>query len=459
MRLSTTTIVAPVTPPGEGGVTILRLSGPAALSILKTVFVGRTPVDEMLPRTLYLGFLHDSHGRAVDQVLVVFMPEPHSYTGEQVVEVHCHGGSQIRRTVLNLLLSSGAALAGPGEFTQRAFLNGRLDLAQAESVMALIQSRSEGAGRAALAQLGGVLSRSLICFTRGLKESLSLLEAHIDFSDDDVGSLDLEPLRTRVFDIQRQMAALKATFDTGRILREGLSLLLLGRPNVGKSSLLNALLGEPRAIVTDVPGTTRDIIEEQLVLGGLPVRLIDCAGVRETPDLVEREGLLRTRARVDSADLILLVVDSSSPAESDDSLAAKLCDPQKTLLVLNKADLPGRFRAKDLGDFPRQIHVSAQQGLGLDDLIEAVTDAFDCGRSGRDVNDEVVLTERRHYQALVCGEEALSRFLVAAETPGVPFECLAIDLREALAALGQITGETTPDEILEQIFSRFCIGK
>ena len=452
------TIVAPATPPGEGGVGIVRLSGPRAEGLLAAAFRGRRPAAALRSHRLYHGHLCRPDGTPVDEVLAVLMRAPHSYTGEDVAEVHCHGGSQIQRGALDLFIAAGARLARPGEFTQRAFLNGRLDLAQAEAVAALIGARSEQAARTALGQLDGRLSRLLRRFTDELRELLLLLEAHIDFPDDDLGTLDVAAVAERAEAVHAQMTALQATFDTGRALREGVGVLILGRPNVGKSSLLNALLGEARAIVTEIPGTTRDTVEEQLVLGGIPLRLIDTAGVRDTDDPIEREGVRRASDKAAAADLVLLVIDASRPLCGEDRMAIALAPPGRTVLVRNKSDLPPADDvAEELAVFPRQVAVSARCGGGLAALEEAVV-AFFRGPTGMALEEGVVLSERRHREALAGALAAVARFLDEL-TVGTPLECQALELREALAALGQITGETTPDAILDQIFSRFCIGK
>lgn len=455
--LSFDTIVAPATPPGEGGVSIIRLSGPQAVGLLATVFRGKVPVAAMASHRLYHGHLLTRDNIPVDEILAVVMRAPRSYTGEDVVEVHCHGGRQILRSVLDLFLDAGARMAGPGEFTQRAFLNGRIDLAQAEAVVEIIRARSERASRVALDQLGGHLSRKIHNYAEQIKGFLALLEAHIDFPDDEVGALDLDSLCTPVQGLCREIKGLADSFDVGRALREGINVLILGRPNVGKSSLMNAILGESRAIVTEVAGTTRDTLEEQLVLAGFPVRLVDAAGVRDTEDPVEREGVRRAREKAAAADLVLLVVDGSAPLTTEDFLALELCHTEATLLVINKSDQALICDLEPLASLRHRVAVSAKYNLGLDALRNAIVDRLsdDVFLSG---SEGLVITERRHRDALLRVMVALDSFVGAAQR-GVPFECLAMDLREALLALGAITGETTPDEILDRIFSQFCIGK
>jgi tRNA modification GTPase len=452
------TIAAPATPPGEGSVSILRLSGPDSITILNRIFRSKAAsASEMRSHQLYHGHLYNVQNQILDEFLAVVMRQPHSYTGENVVELHCHGGSQMLRNVLDLLLDVGARMARPGEFTQRAFLNGRLDLAQAEAVIALIRARSEKASRVALEQLDGSLSRAIYRFADQLKEGLTYLEAHIDFPDDEVGEIDLENLLSSIRKTQTEIAQLVESFDVGRILRDGINILILGRPNVGKSSLMNALLGESRAIVTEIPGTTRDTLEEPLVMAGFPVRLIDAAGVRETNDPVEQEGVRRAREKATAADLVLLVLDASENLAIEDSLAMELCQPDKTLLVLNKSDQAQILEPSQVRHFAHQVSVSAKYGFGLEDLKRSVVQRLEGGHNLGD-HEGVVVTERRHRDALQKGGRSLERFVESAVSVA-PLELLAMDLREALSALGEITGETTPDEILHDIFSRFCIGK
>jgi len=451
------TIVAPATPPGEGGVAIVRLSGPDAEALLTQVFFGKTAPAEMASHRLYHGKLRRPDGLLLDEVLAVIMRAPHSYTGEDVVEIHCHGGSQILRNILDTFLDLKASMARPGEFTERAFLNGRLDLAQAEAVAGLIEARSAQASRVALDQLEGRVSREVYRFSGRVKTLLALVEAHVDFPDDDVGSLDLEAVVQQLQDVAADINHLVGSFDTGRALREGISVLILGRPNVGKSSLMNALLGQARAIVTDVPGTTRDTVEEQMIIGGFPVRLIDTAGVRSTEDPIEREGVRRASDKAHSADLVLLVVDGSQAVTEADRMALALCEPARTLAVVNKVDLDQRFDRCELDVFGDLVEVSARSGTALDVLQQAMVERLG-GGFAVEVGEHVVLSERRHRDALLQALRALELALSAVERQQ-PLECLALELRETLEGLGLVTGETTPDEILDQIFGQFCIGK
>lgn len=457
MMLSFDTIVAPVTPPGEGGVGIVRLSGPSSICFLSNAFKGKAQADSMESHRMYHGYLLDREFKRVDEVLAVVMRSPRSYTGEDVVEIHCHGGSLVMRKVLDVFLDAGAVMAAPGEFTQRAFLNGRLDLAQAEAVADVIHARSERASQIALNQLDGHLSRQIHRFSTHIKDCLALIEAHIDFPDDEVGVLDLATLMGPVREISTEMKVLAGSFEFGRVLREGISILLLGRPNVGKSSLMNALLGESRAIVTEVAGTTRDTLEEPLVLAGIPVQLVDAAGVRETSDPVEREGVRRAREKALAADLVLLVVDGSQPTTVEDVMAFKLCEANKTILVVNKCDHEKVFDVSMLGFSGTVVELSAKYGTGLDVLRSAVVKVISSGSLSA-AGEGVVVVERRHRDALLQAVRSLEGLLLSVENRA-PLEFLALDAREALGALGQITGETTPDQILDEIFSRFCIGK
>lgn len=449
------TIVAPATPSGVGGLAVIRLSGPDAEACLREVFFPVRPVSNFDSHRLYLGHLMGASGCPIDEVMAVVMRAPHSFTREDVVEIHCHGGPAVVRSIMDLFVGRGLRVARPGEFTQRAFFNGRLDLSQAEAVADLVHARTEVAARIALGQLQGRLARLVSEVRQQLIEVLSLIEVHIDFSDQDIDLPDFRHLSERVFLVIDQLRHLLGSFDSGRMLHEGIRILILGKPNVGKSSLLNALLGESRAIVTDIPGTTRDTIEENLVFHDLPVRLIDTAGVRHTLDPVELEGVRRAREKTDSADLILLVVDGSTPLDQDDHLALAACDPVRLLLVCNKSDrgqlpLEGEFALLD------QVEVSARDSQGLDQLQTRIKHRlFDSGAlSGEDI----LLYERRHKESLDGASLALERFTGGVAAQLEP-ELLALELREAIRSLGEVSGDSVTEEVLEQIFSRFCIGK
>jgi len=449
------TIVAPATPSGEGGVGIVRLSGPAAEPLLRRFFQPTRKTLSLDSHRLYHGRIyHQDH--LLDEVMVVLMRAPRTYTREDVAEVHCHGGSLVVRRLLDLFIESGARLARPGEFTLRAFLNGRIDLTEAEAVIDLIRARSDTAADIAARQMEGQLSRKLYNFREQIADLLALVEAFVDFPEEEVGSLEQERLLRGGEKIVQEMDGLIATFEAGRVLRDGLGVLLLGRPNVGKSSLLNALLGEARAIVTEIPGTTRDTVEESLILNGLPLRLIDAAGVREPGDPVEAEGVKRAMAKVASADLVLLVVDGSKPQGEEDRLVLAAAAGAKSLLVANKSDLAQVPLANDFISLP-VVRVSARTGEGLEELKSLIAAPFLRGKSG-DVADTIMLSDRRHREALVRARDSLEKFLAGLQEL-VSAEFLALELREGLDALGEITGETAPGQILERIFSRFCIGK
>jgi len=451
----TDTIVAPATPAGEGGIAVVRLSGPSSEQLLLKHFRPRQAEPLTLQsHQLYLGLLCDRE-EAIDEVMAVVMRAPRSFTCEDVVEIHCHGSQWLVRRIVDLMIAAGARIARPGEFTQRAFLNGRLDLAQAEAVADLIHSRSEAAGRIALGQLQGRLSQLLHQWSGQLKDLLAEVETHIDFSEEDIDLPELSGVSRDVAGLMEGMQHLLDTFDSGRLLQEGVRVLIFGKPNVGKSSLLNSLLGESRAIVTEVAGTTRDSIEEGMSLGGLAIRLIDTAGVRETVDLVEKEGVARAHSKLASADLVLLLVDGSSILDADDHLALQACDPGKTLLVVNKLDRGSHPLPTPFTTLPR-IEVSAKTGLGLDGLQQRILLHFCLDR--RDFGESVFLYERRHRDTLERTLGHLQSF-VTQQALAAPFEVLALELRSALIILGEVTGETATDDILDRIFSRFCIGK
>jgi tRNA modification GTPase len=457
------TIAAVATPRGEGGIGVLRVSGPAALRIAQRLFRPSRVVAYRPRRSHTLTHGHvvaPADGAIVDEVLTAYFRAPNTYTGEEMVEIHAHGGPLVLNAILRLVCQEGARLAHPGEFTQRAFLNGRMDLAQAEAVADVIRAKTEGSLRAAGAQLRGALSREVEALREVLVGVLAEVEARIDFPDEE---LDFEPgetLLTKTLGARRRIADLLRDAAQGRILRDGLHVVIVGKPNVGKSSLLNALLKEDRAIVTEVPGTTRDVIEDYINLRGVPLRISDTAGVRDTLDPVEREGVARSWKRADEADLLLVVLDRSRALDADDLALLHRCRERPSLVVVNKSDLPAAWDAACLAAPDSRaapvVSMSLKTGAGLDQLIEGLL-ATAMGSQALGA-DPPLVTNLRHQKALEDADRALEHVadsLRAAMSP----EFVALDLRGALQALGLIVGETATDDILDRVFSQFCIGK
>lgn len=455
------TIAAVATPPGPGGIAIVRTSGPDAERIAAGIFVssGGTESQTFVSHRLHHGHVRDPRtGSIFDEVLLAFMRAPRSYTGEDTVEIQCHGSPFIVRTVLHLILARGARHAEAGEFTKRAFLNGRLDLAQAEGVLELVQANSAKAAGIALGQLGGGLSNLIAVLREDLVQVLVQIEAAIDFPEEDIELVHQGELSGRVRSLIGNIESLIASYQWGKLIREGVRICILGRPNVGKSSLLNALLGEERAIVTAIPGTTRDFIEETVNLDGLPATLWDTAGVRVGADGIERLGIDRTWAKVEDSDGILIVVDGSLPVTTEDQYIMDSVQAKKGIVVINKADLPQSFSSSavsgTLAEWPR-ISVSALQHQGLAALKEELRQCF---INSTAEEPEVIVTNSRHKAALERAKHSLDEVL-STLTEGMPPEMVAVDLQGARESLETIIGTVTNDEVLDRIFSQFCIGK
>jgi tRNA modification GTPase len=453
------TIAAVATPVGEGAVAIVRVSGPDAERLATTVFVRAGGKNgELASHRLYHGRILDPRSKAfLDEVLIAVMRKPHSYTGEDVVEVHCHGGVFVVRRVLELILSQGARHAEPGEFTKRAFLNGRIDLAQAEAVLDLIRARTDRGVELAINQACGELSQWVHELREDLLDILVQVEAAIDFPEEEIELLKRPDLIGKIASLSSKIREIIATYDWGRLLREGARVCICGRPNVGKSSLLNALLGEQRVIVTPVPGTTRDVIEESINLNGLPVALWDTAGIRVAEDDVEKLGVELSMRYVDKADAAVVVLDGSAAMTDDDRQCLRWTAGKKRLIVINKNDLP---QVLDLGGGDRRIanaeviYVSAMSGKGLKHLRDSLRDLL----LDMAIAPPVVLTNLRHRAALVAGDQALSEAVNSVEN-GDAAEFVAVSLQAARERLEEITGKITNDDILERVFSQFCIGK
>jgi tRNA modification GTPase len=455
------TIAAISTPVGTGGVGIIKISGPQAWAIGRILFHGSGSLQAIDSHRLFYGHIVEpSTGSKVDEVLVSFMRAPTTYTREDVVEINCHSGLAVLQRILELVIRVGARLAEPGEFTRRAFVNGRIDLTQAEAVLDLIHSKTSRSLELASEHLAGGLHASISDLRTRLLDMLATVEAAIDFPEEDIELLSENHLaascRTQVRD---PIVKLLENYEDGRILREGLSVTIAGKPNVGKSSLLNNLLRSNRALVTPIPGTTRDIIEESISLRGIPLRLVDTAGLRQADSLVERLGMECTRERLTQADLLLFVLDRSGPLTSEDHLIYEEIKAKPRLIVLNKIDLdphPDFIPISNHFGDDTIVPVSALYGDGMDDLKDAVIQTI-LGRR-LDTETSVVAPNLRHKMCLVRSLEAVNRALELLDAQASP-ELVALEMQEALAHLGEIVGLNTTEDLLDQIFSQFCIGK
>jgi tRNA modification GTPase len=452
------TIAAIATPLGCGGIGIVRLSGPSAESIGLKIFKRIKGGGFESHRLLYGHFVDPLSGATIDEGMAVLMSAPNSYTREHVVELHAHGGYLVVNRVLQSCISLGARLAGPGEFTKRAFLNGRIDLCQAESVIDVINSRSDASLALAQRQTAGVLSTAIMSIKQQILEALALVEAHIDFPEEDISPDALHVISARISSASGQAKELVDSFSAGKVLREGVSVLLAGKPNAGKSSLLNALACEERAIVSSLPGTTRDMIEEIVNIDGVPVRIVDAAGIRKHHgDDIEREGIRRTMDRLSSADLVLFIIDGTQPFDQDDKDILAALSAKDFIPVITKSDLQNGSLQNDLLVDHNPVLISSRTLDGMDLLKKRIFDFFMSGSGG--FSDELIcLSNTRHYNTLLKVSGYLDSFASGCALMVSP-EILSVDLRDALSALGEITGETTPDDVLDLIFSSFCIGK
>lgn len=455
------TIAAISTAIGEAGIGIVRMSGDKSLEIANKVFRGNK-VEELnddLNRKMTYGHIVDND-KVMDEVLIVYMKGPWTYTREDVVEIYCHGGIVPTRRVLKTLLENGAELAEHGEFTKRAFLNGRLDLSQAEAVMDMIDAKTDKSFEASFSQMEGSLSNKVDEIREKLLNMLAHVEASIDYPDEsDVEDVAFEEVLSSSKEIKKELEELILSSDRGKILRDGVSIAILGKPNVGKSSLLNAILRENRAIVTDIPGTTRDIIEEHINIDGIPIKLIDTAGIRETDDEVEQIGVSRAREITENADLLIAVFDVSNPWEDEDKEIMELIKDKKSLIILNKIDLEKEYEEEDLKDIFEDktiIETSMIESIGLFEIEESIKNMFFDGDIT--IESDVMVTNMRHKNELEKSLININDVIEAAEMQ-VPIDCIEVDLKSAWENLGKISGDTIEEDILDKIFSEFCLGK
>lgn len=453
----TDTIAAIITAPGRAAVGIIRLSGPEAVAIAGRLYDGAADLSTAASHTIHYGWVWDqAHGKRVDEALFLLMRGPKSYTGEDVVEIQCHGGHTSTQEILRLCLVQGARVADEGEFTKRAFINGKLDLTRAEAVMDIVDAKSEAALSQAVAQKSGVLEGRIRDAREAVLELVAFIQADLDYPEDDIERLTDAELASRVQAVAGDLDALIASAERGRITRDGIKMVIAGKPNVGKSSLLNALLGRDRAIVTDIAGTTRDVVTEHLTVGGVPVEILDTAGIRETADTIEAIGVERAKAASQEADLVLYVVDASRGLDSDDESFLSALSGKACLLVVNKSDLNGEMAVP--GAFSdKHVRISAKAVVGIDALEKAILGVILHDKTVG-TGDTAVVSNARHIAILERCAADLASFLDGLAMD-MSKDILVIDLQNAWENLGLITGDTASEDLIDTIFSKFCLGK
>ncbi len=454
------TIAAISTPPGVGGIGIIRVSGPESEEIGNLLFKHRKKSEHFRTHHLYHGdIVSPENGTVLDEVLITIMRKPHSYTGEDILEINCHGGPVILEAILKEVIKAGVRLAEPGEFTRRAFLNNRLDLSQAEAISDMIMARTDKGLDLAIAQLKGHLSEKIKSARSSIIDILALLESSIDFSEEDIEVLPASELTERIQSVINSLEEILSTYHEGKVYRDGISTVIIGKPNVGKSSLLNRLLGEKRVIVASTPGTTRDFIEEVINIKGIPLRITDTAGIRDAEDIIEKEGVELVWEKLSSADIIIIVLDGSEKLTKEDLEIIEKNRSRNCVLVINKSDLSPMINVEKLNDLlpgKKPLWLSAKHGDGIPALKEHIRSLIISNKDDR--RSDTIITNLRHKTAI---EKAVTFISKARENvrDGVSPELASLDLRESLESIGEIIGETVNEEVLDRIFSTFCIGK
>ncbi|QKS73112.1 tRNA uridine-5-carboxymethylaminomethyl(34) synthesis GTPase MnmE [Paenalkalicoccus suaedae] len=454
------TIAAISTPMGEGAIGIVRISGDQAVAIADIVYKGTKSLQDVDTHTINYGHIVDpKSGDTIEEVMVSVLRAPKTYTKEDIIEINCHGGLISVNRVLQLILSHGARLAEPGEFTKRAFLHGRIDLSQAEAVMDLIRAKTDRAMNVAINQVEGKLSQRIQTLRQSLLETVASVEVNIDYPEYDAEEMTLELIKERGSEVREGIERLLLTAHQGKILREGLSTVIIGRPNVGKSSLLNSLVHENKAIVTDIPGTTRDVIEEYVNVRGVPLKLLDTAGIRETEDIVERLGVERSRKLVNEAELVLLVLNYNEELSDADRELFELVSSNDMIVIVNKVDLEQRLdlsRVQELAGRNPVVSTSLLQDEGVDELEEAIRALFFEG--DLDAGDMSYVSNSRHIALLQQAKQAIEDALEATHG-GMPIDMVQIDITKAWELLGEVIGDTVQESLIDQLFSQFCLGK
>ncbi|MCB2300594.1 tRNA uridine-5-carboxymethylaminomethyl(34) synthesis GTPase MnmE [Clostridium tagluense] len=453
------TIAAIATSIGEGGISIIRVSGDKSIDIIDSIFVGKNnrKLHDFKSYTMRYGHIIDKNASKLDEVIISYMKGPKSFTAEDTIEVNCHGGVVVTNRILQEIIRAGARMAEPGEFTKRAFLNGRIDLSQAEAVIDIIRAKTELSMKSALMQSEGSISREIKTIRNKLLSVIANIEVTVDYPEEDIEEVTAGMVTEDVALVISEIDTLLSTADEGKILREGLSTVIVGKPNVGKSSLLNALLKEKRAIVTDVPGTTRDAIEEYISIEGIPVKIVDTAGIRETEDIVEKIGVQTSKEKIDEADLVILILDWSKKLTHEDEEIIEYIKEKKYIVLLNKSDLGGKIERSELQSLKSKYitNISAKTGEGLSQVKGHIKDLF---FNGEIKTEGVFVTNNRHKQSLIRAKENLESSLNALEYTSA-IDLASIDIRNAWINLGEITGEALEEDIIHKIFSEFCLGK
>ena len=454
------TIAAIATAPGEGGIGIIRISGEKSLQVAQSIFKSKSGkmIKDYNARTLIYGTVVDNE-KVIDEVLVAYMKGPNSYTAEDVIEINCHGGFISVKKILELILSKGVRLAEAGEFTKRAFLNGRIDLSQAEAIIDVIKSKTDMAHEVAQSQLEGSLAKKIKDLRMNVTEVLAHLEVSIDFAEEDVEEITYQTLEEKALELRNEIKKLYDTAESGKILRDGLKTVIVGKPNVGKSSLLNSILGENRAIVTDIAGTTRDVIEEFVNIKGIPLKIVDTAGIRETEDVVEKIGVEKSRESFSTADLVIMVLDASRKLSEEDMEILESLKNKKTIVLLNKMDLEPQIELEKIEEFVNSediIKISALKHQGIEELQDKI-EAMVYDGSVKN-SSKLMITNSRHKDALFKAYESINDAISAIEQR-MPYDFIEVDFKNIWDYLGYINGDTVREDLLDTIFSNFCIGK
>ena len=454
------TIAAIATAPGEGGIGIIRISGEKSLQVAQSIFKSKSGkmIKDYNARTLIYGTVVDNE-KVIDEVLVAYMKGPNSYTAEDVIEINCHGGFISVKKILELISSKGVRLAEAGEFTKRAFLNGRIDLSQAEAIIDVIKSKTDMAHEVAQSQLEGSLAKKIKDLRMNVTEVLAHLEVSIDFAEEDVEEITYQTLEEKALELRNEIKKLYDTAESGKILRDGLKTVIVGKPNVGKSSLLNSILGENRAIVTDIAGTTRDVIEEFVNIKGIPLKIVDTAGIRETEDVVEKIGVEKSRESFSTADLVIMVLDASRKLSEEDMEILESLKNKKTIVLLNKMDLEPQIELEKIEEFVNSediIKISALKHQGIEELQDKIEAMVYHGSVKNSSN--LMITNSRHKDALFKAYESINDAISAIEQR-MPYDFIEVDFKNIWDYLGYINGDTVREDLLDTIFANFCIGK